>query len=756
MSSPKNTNVNATSPSQAASTPRLTNSPPPAPVENRSWDQVNAGDNNVIETDGVSYKRDAFECLVPASGMEVVAPTKCPPLDPAPNAPLISSSDDANSIDLGSAKDPNINHDNNNIAASSSGIGGVEQMNAEAPEPPVSMTAAAAIIVAKQRRGAPGVEHDGVHDAAPTPYDSREFEDGAIRKKMAASGVTDSRIFEEEKEEEKEEEEEEGVSDKKMPALSRKIDSNQEIEDDQEQEYNYNRNDVEVNAGRPLHQAVTLPTRSPPRSMLPNANDEESIPIEAMLVPNEPVYELQPVPAWYRQKKARPFFAFACFMFIAAVVVISVLLASSSPDESSPNTTVVTFVSLASFAPSISFVPSTPPSLSPSMTQSTQPSTLPSIVPSTTSHPSTLPSSSFSPSSSPTNKCFDNKEQLRDAINLYTSQSGCLHDGTYCDIGRTYGYPMNSWCVGQITDMSEIFRNDETFDQDISGWDVSSVTDMFFMFGSAQAFSSDLSGWNTSSVTNMVYMFDSTSAFNSDLSRWDTSSVTDMSNMFWHASAFNIDLSGWNISSVESMSFMFFHASEFNQDLCAWSDKFPFSRGFYQHMFAGSGCTFQSSPNDQQVGPFCASTCPVRPSSMPSSSQEPSATSLPSQSPSISNLPSLSSGPSFICYEIDIALVHDWCAEETSWELRRGIFFGNGVVLASYAGTPGDTSHTETLCLKEGLYIFTIYDSAGDGISRTEKGQYNITSSNGELIAEGREFELRETTIFSIPFVATD
>jgi len=724
----------------------------------------------VIETDGVSYKRDAFECLVPASGMEVVAPTKCPPLDPAPNAPLISSSDDANSIDLGSAKDPNINHDNNNIAASSSGIGGVEQMNAEVPEPPVSMTAAAAIIVAKQRRGAPGVEHDGVHDAAPTPYDSREFEDGAIRKKMAASGVTDSRIFEEEKEEEKEEEEEEGVSDKKMPALSRKIDSNQEIEDDQEQEYNYNRNDVEVNAGRPQQQAVILPTRPPPRSMLPN--DEESmIHLEATLVPNEPVYDGVPVqnsepdpdpPPWYMHEKARPFFAFVSMMFIVAIIVISVLAtisvlstaSSSSAVESSPSMAVVVFV--PSTPPSRSSVPSAPPSLPGSMTPSTPPSTLSSMVPSTTSRPSNLPSFSFSPSSSPTNKCFDNKEQLRDAINLYTSQSGCLHDGTYCDIGRTYGYPMNSWCVGQITDMSEIFRNDETFDQDISGWDVSSVTDMFFMFGNAQAFSSDLSGWNTSSVTNMVYMFDSTSAFNSDLSRWDTSSVTDMSFMFWHASAFNIDLSGWNISSVESMSFMFFHASEFNQDLCAWSDKFPYSRGFYQHMFAGSGCTFQSSPNDQQVGPFCASTCPVRPSSMPSSSQEPSATSLPSQSPSISNLPSLSSGPSFICYEIDIALVHDWCAEETSWELRRGIFFGNGVVLASYAGTPGDTSHTETLCLKEGLYIFTIYDSAGDGISRTEKGQYNITSSNGELIAEGREFELRETTIFSIPFVATD
>mmetsp|Transcript_26012 Transcript_26012/g.54262 ORF Transcript_26012/g.54262 Transcript_26012/m.54262 type:complete len:388 (+) Transcript_26012:2-1165(+) len=387
------------------------------------------------------------------------------------------------------------------------------------------------------------------------------------------------------------------------------------------------------------------------------------------------------------------------------------------------------------------------------MTPSTPPSALSSMVPSTTSRPSNLPSVSFS-SSSPTNKCFDNKEQLRDAINLYTSQSGCLHGATNCDIGRTYGYPMNSWCIGQMTDMSELFRNDGTFDQDISGWDVSSVTNMVLMFANTQAFSSDLSGWNTSSVTDMQYMFWWATAFNSDISRWDTSSVTDMSWMFWEATAFNIDLSGWNISSVESMAFMFQFASEFNQDLCAWSNKFPYSGGHYQHIFAESGCTFQSSPNYQHGGPFCASACPVRPSSMPSSSQTPSATSLPSQSPSISYLPSSSSAPSFICYEIDITVVHDWCADETSWELRRGNIFG--VALASYAGAPDGTSHTETLCLKEGVYVFTIYDAAGDGISRNEKGQYNITSSNGELIAEGSEFEHLETTIFSIPFEATD
>jgi len=476
-----------------------------------------------------------------------------PPTSSAPNMPSISSSDD--SVDLAAAMDPNNNHDS--TRASFSRIDGVEQMNAEAPEPPVSMTAVAAIIIAKQRRGAPGVEQDGVHDAAPTPYvEAPDGEDnvgkslGTSRNNYVEDDIEEggARPFDSVEFENGAGEEEGG--NKEIPALPGNVDFTQDIANVQ----NTN-TDVEVNAGRPLHQAVTLPTRSPPRSMLPNANDEESIPIEAMLVPNEPVYELQPVPAWYRQKKARPFFAFACFMFIAAVVVISVLLASSSPDESSPNTTVVTFVSLASFAPSISFVPSTPPSLSPSMTQSTQPSTLPSIVPSTTSHPSTLPSSSFSPSSSPTNKCFDNKEQLKGAIISYIGQDCAENEN--CDMARLYGHPMNSWCVGQITDMSELFSE--------------------------------------------MYIF------NEDISAWDVSSVTNMRNMFYRNYLFNGDLSGWDISSVMNMKGMFLHATRFNQDLCAWSDKFPY--GAANDIFSNLGCTFVDSPNEQQGGPFCASSC---------------------------------------------------------------------------------------------------------------------------------------------------
>ena len=53
------------------------------------------------------------------------------------------------------------------------------------------------------------------------------------------------------------------------------------------------------------------------------------------------------------------------------------------------------------------------------------------------------------------------------------------------------------------------------------------------------------------------------------------------------------------------------------------------------------------------------------------------------------------------------------------------------------------------MCLKAGLYSFTIYDILGDGIIPT--GYYNVTTASGELIVKGGEFEQNETTTFSLP-----
>ena len=135
-----------------------------------------------------------------------------------------------------------------------------------------------------------------------------------------------------------------------------------------------------------------------------------------------------------------------------------------------------------------------------------------------------------------------NNETLRFAIKLF------LSDQKKCE--NLYG-KIKEWDMSSVTDMSYIFYNALSFNQDISNWDVSSVTNMRGMFCGAEAFNRNISNWDVSSVTDMYGMFWNAKAFNQDISNWDVSSVTNMNNMFLNAHAFNQDISNWrNVSNV--------------------------------------------------------------------------------------------------------------------------------------------------------------------------------------------------------------
>jgi len=242
------------------------------------------------------------------------------------------------------------------------------------------------------------------------------------------------------------------------------------------------------------------------------------------------------------------------------------------------------------------------------------------------------------------NRCFSNGDELMSAVIDYGDQ-GCSNDEG-CEIGQTHGYPMNSWCVGNVTNMNGLFSpwfnesswfNEKSswFNEDISSWDTSSVTDMTYMFYKASSFNGDISLWDTSSVTSMggafmdalsfngnisrwetssvTYMgmmFHSASLFNGDISLWDTSSVTDMDLMFLGASSFNGDVSQWNTSKVKSMNLMFYGATLFNQDLCAWGGESASHVAYRaKDIFDTSGCKLQGDPILDRKGPFCASDC---------------------------------------------------------------------------------------------------------------------------------------------------
>ena len=102
---------------------------------------------------------------------------------------------------------------------------------------------------------------------------------------------------------------------------------------------------------------------------------------------------------------------------------------------------------------------------------------------------------------------FQTKAELQAAVNLWVSNNATALS--------TYG-EINTWDVSQITDMSELFRNKTTFNDDISNWNVSSVIDMEYMFFNAEAFNQPLNDWDVSSVTDMRFMFYSCLLYTSD------------------------------------------------------------------------------------------------------------------------------------------------------------------------------------------------------------------------------------------------
>ena len=136
--------------------------------------------------------------------------------------------------------------------------------------------------------------------------------------------------------------------------------------------------------------------------------------------------------------------------------------------------------------------------------------------------------------------------------------------------GQVSPVPFNNIVTTLMTDMSNIFFNNATFNQLIVSWDTSNVTNMSLIFAGDYAFNQPLAPWNTSKVTNMSSMFEAT-PFNQYIGAWNTSNVTDMSNMFNNTTAFNQTLSSWNTSNVTDMYYMFFYAGAFNQNISGWN-----------------------------------------------------------------------------------------------------------------------------------------------------------------------------------------
>ncbi|MFX0556460.1 BspA family leucine-rich repeat surface protein [Maribacter sp. CXY002] len=128
---------------------------------------------------------------------------------------------------------------------------------------------------------------------------------------------------------------------------------------------------------------------------------------------------------------------------------------------------------------------------------------------------------------------------------------------------------LNNWDVSTITNMSGLFRQARIFNRPLDNWNTISVTNMSETFYSAQAYNEPLDNWNTASVTNMSGMFLGAGSFNQNINNWDVSQVTNMSSTFQSTNNFNYPLHNWNVSNVTNMARMF-NSSAFNQSIPNW------------------------------------------------------------------------------------------------------------------------------------------------------------------------------------------
>jgi len=94
----------------------------------------------------------------------------------------------------------------------------------------------------------------------------------------------------------------------------------------------------------------------------------------------------------------------------------------------------------------------------------------------------------------------------------------------------------------------------------ISDWDTSNVTDMSSLFLNAESFNQPIDNWDVSNVNNMVSMFENCKCFNQPIGKWNIE-------------IFHIDENEEDID-VLCLSKMFYNAESFNQPLDEWP-KFP-------------------------------------------------------------------------------------------------------------------------------------------------------------------------------------
>jgi len=91
-----------------------------------------------------------------------------------------------------------------------------------------------------------------------------------------------------------------------------------------------------------------------------------------------------------------------------------------------------------------------------------------------------------------------------------------------------------------------------------------------------------------------------------------------------------------------------------------------------------------------------------------------------------------------------LKMVTDNNASETAWELRSLV---DSETYLSGSDYDNDTAISVRECLPKNCYVFTVYDSNGDGITQGE-GAYSVTVDGERLIEDGGDFDSQEMVSF--------
>lgn len=89
---------------------------------------------------------------------------------------------------------------------------------------------------------------------------------------------------------------------------------------------------------------------------------------------------------------------------------------------------------------------------------------------------------------------------------------------------------IESWDVSKVENMKGLFKNMDTFNEDIGNWKVGNVRNMESMFEGCTNFNQDIGKWKVGNVRNMKSMFQGCTNFDQNIRKWDVSNVIDCGN----------------------------------------------------------------------------------------------------------------------------------------------------------------------------------------------------------------------------------